>query len=157
MTNLPGVDTQKATLDELSSLCRGEISAVETYAQAMNSPSLTAFTPQLRRCQQSHQQRRHLLAWRIQALGGIAPESSGAWGIFARMVEGCATAIGEKAAIAALKEGEEHGLDNYRECFDKLDANSREFVHQRLFPAQQETHRVIGTLTFSLENTMPSA
>ena len=49
----------------------------------------------------------------IVACGGTPAEGSGAWGTFAKVVEGGAKVFGEKAAVAALEEGEDHGLADY--------------------------------------------
>src|SRR6478609_5883308 len=103
------VSNNEKALSNLAALCRGELAAVETYNTALSSASLGTFRPQLIQCQRSHQNRVHLLGWRIHLLGGTPPESSGAWGGFAKAVEGAATVIGEKAAICALEEGEDHG------------------------------------------------
>ena len=55
-------------------------------------------------------------------------------GAFARLFEGGAKAFGDRAAIAALEEGEDHGLKLYRESFKKLDADARQLVEQDLLP-----------------------
>ncbi|MEP7051350.1 MAG: DUF2383 domain-containing protein [Pseudomonadota bacterium] len=141
-------ETEKA-LSNLSALCRGELAAVETYNTALSSASLGHFRSQLIQCQRSHQNRVHLLGWRIHLLGGTPPESSGAWGVFAKAVEGAATVIGEKAAISALEEGEDHGLNEYRSRIAELDADTRDFIHARVLPAQTETHAIARALKLS--------
>src|SRR3978361_935419 len=94
--------TNEKSLGNLEALCRGELAAVETYNTALSSASLGHLRPQLIQCQRSHQNRVHLLGWRIHLLGGTPPESSGAWGVFDKAVEGAAAVIGEKAAISGL-------------------------------------------------------
>ena len=137
------------SLRNLEALCRGELAAVETYNAALASASLRRFHGQLVRCQRSHQNRVHLLGWRIHLLGGTPPESSGAWGIFARTIEGLASAIGEKTALAALEEGEDHGLNEYRSRLSELDADTQDFVAARVLPDQTETHTIVRTLKAS--------
>ena len=61
--------------------------------------------------------------WRSWA--GSPTDDSGPWGAFARLVEGGAKMFGEKAAISALEEGEDHGLKLYRDEIGKLDFASR--------------------------------
>ena len=138
------------SLGNLEALCRGELAAVETYNTALASASLGSFRSQLIQCQRSHQNRVHLLGWRIHLLGGTPPESSGAWGIFAKAVEGAATVIGEKAAISALEEGEDHGLNEYRTRLPDLDTDTQDFIRARLVPAQTETHGIARALKFNL-------
>ena len=137
------------SLSNLEALCRGELAAVETYNTALASASLGHFRPQLIQCQRSHQNRVHLLGWRIHLLGGTPPESSGAWGAFAKAVEGAATIIGEKAAIATLEEGEDHGLNEYRSRLADLDRDTQDFIQARVLPAQNETHGITRALKLS--------
>jgi len=86
----------------------------------------------------------------VASLGGEPAKDSGAWGGFARLVEGGAKAFGEKAAVAALEEGEDHGLKLYRGDLDKLDATARQFVESDLLPAQERTHQFMSTLKRTL-------
>ena len=39
-----------------------------------------------------------------------------------------------KAALAALEEGEDHGLRMYKDDLDKLDTSTRSFVEGELLP-----------------------
>jgi hypothetical protein len=52
-------------------------------------------------------------------------------------VEGTASIFGDKAALKALKEGEEHGLKDYNEACDDVDATSAALIESELIPAQQ--------------------
>ena len=61
---------------------------------------------------------------RIRNLGGEASDSSGAWGTWAQIVQGTMNLFGDKSALKALKEGEEHGLKDYEEGIDDVDASS---------------------------------
>jgi uncharacterized protein (TIGR02284 family) len=141
-------DSEK-TVDTLNGFLRGEISAVETYRQAVEKLGNSAARPQLEDCERSHQERVTKLRDQVARLGGKPAEGSGAWGAFTHAVEGGAKALGEKAAVAALEEGEDHGLKLYRDDLDKLDATARGFVESDLLPAQEQTHRSMSTLKHS--------
>lgn len=130
----------------LSSFLRGEISAVETYKQAIQKLENFAAIAQLRDCMSSHQKRAQLLSDQIRRLGGEPDTSSGTWGAFARLVEGGAKLFGEKAAIAALEQGEDHGRDDYKRDIDLLEPESRLFVEAQIFPEQLRTHDVLSRL-----------
>ena len=54
--------------------------------------------------------------------------------------------LGEKTAISALEEGEDHGLHDYQDDLDKLDADARQIVVTELLPEQQRTHQALSTL-----------
>src|SRR5262245_37851818 len=93
------------TIDCLNSLLRGELSAVETYRQALEKIKDMKVRPTLEENRRLHQLRCDLLRSRILRLAGTPAESSGAWGAFAKLIEASAKVFGVKAAIAALEEG----------------------------------------------------
>ena len=138
-----------SSVDQLNSFLRGELSAVETYRMAIDklavtSPARTELMANLN----SHQDRVEMLRDAIIQLGGAPADSSGAWGVFAKTVEGTARVFGDKATISALEEGEDHGLADYRRDIDDedLDFSSRSLVRDRLIPQQQLTHDRLSAL-----------
>ena len=144
-------EAREQSVEVLNSFLRGEISAVETYRQALEKVERPQVSTQLQDCMQSHKQRVTLLSEQIRALGGTPSTSSGVWGAFAKAVEASAKAFGEKAAVAALEEGEDHGRNDYRRDIDKLDATSRQVIENRVLPEQKRTHDAMSALkkTFS--------
>jgi demethoxyubiquinone hydroxylase (CLK1/Coq7/Cat5 family) len=141
---------QTNSVDTLNELLRGEISAVETYRQALEKLANSPSRAELEDCQRSHEMRVQKLREQVVQLGGRPDETSGAWGTFARLIAGGAKAFGEKAAIAALEEGEDHGLRLYKGDIDKLDPASRALVEQDVLPAQERTHRSLSTLKHAM-------
>jgi len=139
-------DADSTTIDALNSFLRGEMSAVETYEQAIEKIADPYVRQQLEECQRSHQMRVDILREEIEDLGGEPSESSGPWGTFATAVEGTATILGEDAAIAALERGEDHGLADYRRGLDKLDFDVRDLVEGDLLPEQERTHAILSSL-----------
>jgi len=138
-----GMETSVKTLN---SFLRGEISAVETYRQALDKIEDTPVRSTLQQCLESHQTRVNVLKSRISMLGGDPADSSGPWGAFAKLVEGGAKVFGDKAAVAALEEGEDHGRNDYKRDIDKLDAESRQIVELQVLPEQERTHQELSTL-----------
>ncbi|MET0413038.1 MAG: DUF2383 domain-containing protein [Polyangiaceae bacterium] len=134
------------TVDTLNSFLRGEISAVETYRQAIeklqDKPEVSILSEGLR----SHEQRVVLLTDEVQRRGGKPSQGSGPWGTFAKLLEGGAKVFGTKAAIAALEEGEDHGRDDYKRDAPKLEPDARAFVQQQLLPEQLRTHQALSSL-----------
>jgi hypothetical protein len=138
-------------LDQLNSFLRGEISAVETYRIALDRiDDKSPARPELERCMRSHQERVDILRSTIATAGGMPATGSGPWGVLVKAVEGGAAILGDKVAIAALEEGEDHGLDDYRDDMDGLDPKARELVASRILPLQEQTHRVMSKLKKSL-------
>jgi demethoxyubiquinone hydroxylase (CLK1/Coq7/Cat5 family) len=138
-------------VSQLNSFLRGELSAVETYMQAIakldDEPNLRA---KLEDCRMSHLRRVALLREEIARRGGEPAEGSGVWGALAQLVEGGAKVFGKKAAIAALEEGEDHGRDDYRAELANLDSDVRSFVEAHLLPEQLRTHDTLSALSHAL-------
>ncbi|HEY1325594.1 MAG TPA: DUF2382 domain-containing protein [Casimicrobiaceae bacterium] len=108
--------------DDLNGLLRGELSAIETYRQALDKNrdqyGQDARFGQLEQMMRDHEQAASQLRTLIRQAGGSETRDSGAWGTWANTVMGTARLFGDKAALKALKEGEESGIDDYRECID---------------------------------------
>jgi demethoxyubiquinone hydroxylase (CLK1/Coq7/Cat5 family) len=134
------------TVDTLNSFLRGEISAVETYRQAIDKLRDKPEASTLSECLRSHEQRVAWLSDEIESRGGKPAQGSGPWGAFAKLMEGGAKLFGEKAAIAALEEGEDHGRDDYKRDAPKLEPDARAFVQQQLIPEQLRTHQAMSSL-----------
>jgi hypothetical protein len=136
----------KSSIDKLNGFLRGEMSAVETYQMALDKlEGASTARDELLVNLKSHQDRVMALREAIVALGGTPAQSSGPWGTFAKIVEGTAKALGEKVAVAALEEGEDHGLKDYRSDVNELDPRSRQVVGQML-TMQQQTHDRLSAL-----------
>lgn len=145
-------DDNESTIHQLNSFLRGEISAVETYRQALEKVTEPRMRSDLQSAHRSHQQRVESLHQWITRLGGTAATGSGVWGTFAKLIEGGAKVFGDKAAISALEEGEDHGLKDYRTDLSKVSPEARRFVEHELLPAQTQTHRILSDLKHSLEH-----
>jgi uncharacterized protein (TIGR02284 family) len=127
------------SVDQLNSLLRGEISAAETYEQAIDKvdDEHASDATMLRAIAQEHGEHAQSLREEIRRLGGEANDSSGAWGAWAKTIEAAATIFGDASALKALKEGEEHGLKDYEEALDDVGDSARALIVTKLIPAQQ--------------------
>jgi hypothetical protein len=134
-------NTTTKSVDILNSFLRGEISAVETYGQVIEKLK-DAPIPKLAENQACHSKRVAALRSRVLALGGTPAESSGVWGSLAKLYEGGAKVFGRDAAVAAIEEGEDRGLADYRKSYPDLDAISQDMLRNDLLPAQLRTHAV---------------
>jgi len=134
----------------LNSFLRGEISAVESYRKALGVLTNSSHAAQLAECKKSHEERIAILTEQVRKLGGNPADSSGVWGTFAKLVESGATALGEKGAIAALQQGEEHGSKDYQADVLRLTGEARAVVETRVLPLQYRTHAVISALKKTL-------
>jgi uncharacterized protein (TIGR02284 family) len=101
------------TCETLNSLLRGELSATETYQQAMAKVGEEAGAAELRQIRDEHRAAANAIRQHIHELGGQPQQDSGMWGGWAKAVEGTAKLFGNTAALKALKQGEEHGINAY--------------------------------------------
>lgn len=139
---------QEATqndIDKLNAMLRGERSAVETYEQCIEKIEAAHLKQQLAMLKTSHVGRVSKLTGRVAELGGKAETTSGAWGTFAKLVEGGAAVFGDAAAISALEEGEDHGKKTYADL-DGLSPTTRQFVQTELVPEQRRTHDALSAI-----------
>ena len=152
-SNLPVPDTDEACR-QLNSFLRGEISAAETYRMAIDKAGQSADAngnmSLLREIQEEHGRAAQALRDRIRELGGEPSDSSGAWGAWAKFVQGTGNLLGDAASLKSLKEGEEHGLKDYEEGVDDIDATSAELVQNQLIPAQQRHISLLDQLIHSV-------
>ncbi len=137
-------------VETLNSFLRGEISAVETYRQALGKVSDDRVRDALEECRHDHEHRVEGLRERLRKLGGEPAESPGVWGTFAKVVQGGADLLGDKAAVQALEEGEDHGLNDYQRDVDQVHGEARRFVKTELLPAQKRTHERLSRLKRTL-------
>ena len=133
-------------LEKLDECLRGEISAVQTYDLALQSLEISEIGGALRQLRDSHDRRVTLIRDRIRSWGAVPSETSGTWGAFARLIQRGADLFGDRAAIAALEEGEDHGLKLYTEDLDDIDLDTREFIRHELLPDQRRTHSLCRSL-----------
>lgn len=142
--------TATNAIDVVNSLLRGELAATETYQQALDKVSAEPEAMRLREIHREHREAANELRICIRNHGAVPDHGSGAWGSFAKAVEGTAKVFGNAAALKALKEGEELGVNNYRQALDEqeLPADCRTLITSRLLP---QTQRHVATLDSLIE------
>jgi uncharacterized protein (TIGR02284 family) len=132
----------------LNSLLRGEISATETYNQALEKFAGKPAEAELRRLRDEHSEAANSLRQHIHLHGGDPSTGSGAWGTWAKLVEGTAKVFGDTAALKALKEGEEHGVNSYQSALrgNDLTADCKGLISAQLLPRTQAHIPVLDRL-----------
>lgn len=124
----------------LNSLLRGEMSAIETYRQALEKAETEPGSQELHRFQKDHRDASAQLWQHIEQHGGKPSEGSGAWGSWAKAVEGTAKLFGNAAALKVLKEGEEHGLKDYQSALENKDLSPECLTLIRSLIEKQRQH-----------------
>jgi len=120
----------------LNDLLQGELAATETYQQALAKVGDSPGSDQLRQIHAEHREAANTLRQHVHKLGGKPVQGSGAWGTFAKFVEGSAKIFGNTAALKALKEGEESGLKSYERILKEQDLPeaARTLIQTKLVP-----------------------
>lgn len=119
-----------------NSLLRGELSAGEAYGLAIERYSDHAVAGELRRIRTEHAQSAALLAENVREMGGEPEKDSGAWGIFAALIQGTADLFGPNSAIDSLRKGEEMGRDDYQDALldDEVMPECKNLIREELLP-----------------------
>jgi hypothetical protein len=111
--------------DEMNNLLKSELSAIETYQQALDKegadPEHVTAVNELSAILDDHQRAASRIEAAIRQQGGQPVHGSGAWGTWSKIILGTAQLFGDKAALKALKEGEESGLKEYEEVLGDTD------------------------------------
>jgi len=123
----------------LNRLLQGELSAVATYDLAIKHLKDESVS-ELGHNRECHSGRVQALTKRIRELGGVPEMNSGVWVEFTKLVERGASLISSDTVLAALEQGEDIGLKQYREDLEELDPTSRIMIDTDLRVAQDHTH-----------------
>ena len=138
---------KESPVDALNELLRGEMSAVESYDKALpamgGQPKMSA---DLRTCRASHEARAERIRAAILQIGGEPSKTAGAWGAFAKAATTGSRALGVKAVISTLEEGEDHGLKEYKDAIPHLEPGLQRLVSSELYPQQVHTHGLLSAL-----------
>lgn len=141
-------------VNDLNSCLRGELAAVETYKQGLDKirsefgqdPKFQQLAQMLRH----HQEAASSLQTLIQQNGGTPTTDSGAWGAWSNTVMGAARLFGDRAALKALKEGEESGVKQYQRVLD--DSSAPASVRTTVSGLMQRTQQHVSQLDQMMEN-----
>src|SRR5665647_2281867 len=114
-------------IETLNKLLKNELSAAETYQQAVDKLKEDVSLGESVHLQPIYEAHKHAVA-SLQALiyrlGGIPCEDSGAWGTWAKIVLEGANMLGKKVALKALQEGEKSGAEDYEKVLQSTELSS---------------------------------
>ena len=132
-------------MKNIEELIRGEISAVESFDTVLSKVKDQTEVGELSKIRQDHQKAVDVLKQFSEGELTGETDTSGPWGTFTTAFAGGASLFGDKAAINALKLGEQHGLNEYREALDKAEVNPelKQIIRTELIPGQERHLAVI--------------
>lgn len=126
--------------DSINEILRGEISAKEAYDQVIESLDEDTERHRLQEFRNEHSSA--IEFWKNQAnLEGALPQTdSGVWGKAVEAFVGSSKLLGNTTALRALKEGEEHGLNNYKKMLgeDELSSVQKDQIKRQFIPTQEK-------------------
>ncbi|MGZ8227612.1 MAG: DUF2383 domain-containing protein [Methylococcaceae bacterium] len=135
----------------LNKFLKDELSATETYQQVLAKLQEDASLGQsesLMPIYKDHQNAVSSLQALISRLGGTPCEDSGAWGTWAKIVQGGANLLGKETALKVLLEGEKSGVADYEEALEDTELSSDvcALIETKLLPAQEAHIRTLDRL-----------
>ncbi len=142
----PELVTRTASVEKLQECLRCELSAVETYELAIETPPLVCLHRTLQEILMSHARRLAQLRERLLRLGAAPIPSARPWSAFVGAVDIGADLPDGRAAIAALEDGESRGLDVYEDSVAACDLWTRTLIASDFLPEQQRTHDLCWSL-----------
>lgn len=127
---------QEHCINVCNGLLRGELSAVETYTQAIDKHGSNPAVGELRRIRTEHSRSAHRLSDHIRELGGQPDNGSGTWGTFASAVQAAANLFGPGSAVDSLRRGEEAGRGHYQDALldDDVMVECKTIIREYLLP-----------------------
>jgi hypothetical protein len=150
MNTLHEHDPAISDIDTLNSLLRCQLAAVETYDQAMHKFDDSHVLADLQTIRQEHIDAEILLREKVLQSGGEPVETSGPWGACAAAISGEANVIGPATALAALRQGEEHAINEFEDTLkhENVNLDCKNLIRTNLLPISRkhvaELNRLMG-------------
>ncbi len=140
-------------IDALNSLLRCQMAAVESYDLAINKYEDPHILTDLQSIREEHLQAEILLREKVLQMGGEPVETSEPWGTCSAAVIGTDKATGPATALAALKQGEEHSINEFEDSLnsERVSADCKQLVRANLLPISRkhvaELNRLMGGMS----------
>lgn len=130
----------ESAISMVNELLNGELSAAETYQDALQKLASTPEGPTLRSFLSEHESAVGKLKSRVEGLGGEPSRSSGPWGVWSKAVERSSQFFGREVALRALKNGEEIGAADYEQALSNrnLSEDVKAMIESDLLPRQRQ-------------------
>jgi rubrerythrin len=129
------------TNTHLDSLIRGELAAIKSYDSVLERIKDQSEKQTLSEFRQDHVRAVDTLKRYAGSDINQSTTDAGAWGAFTSSFAGAASLFGDKAALSALKQGEEYGIKDYKKVLNEENLNPelKSVIQSELLP-QQERH-----------------
>jgi hypothetical protein len=146
-------EQQSTDIEMFNSLLRCELTAAETYDQAINRFEDERILADLQTIQEEHLQAEILLREKVLALGGEPVEVSQPWSTCAAAMSSATNSTGPATTLAALRQGEEHSINAFEDLLKQEHVNleCQNLIRATLLPAGRkhvaELNRLMGGMS----------
>lgn len=143
--NLVKTESNEARPTQLDDLIRGEMAAVRSYNTVLEKVKDPQEKERLTSMKKDHE--KAVAELKKHANKDVKEDTTeaGVWGSFASAYAGGAKLFGNKTAMRALKQGEEHGVREYEEALEdgSINADLKNKIRAEFLPKQKEHIKTI--------------
>jgi uncharacterized protein (TIGR02284 family) len=136
---------------QLDDLVRGELAALKAYDQVLKETKDEQVKSRLQTIRNDHEKAVSHLSKYVAGKKELLEdtESAGPWGSFAKTWTKGASLFGNDAALAALRQGEEHGIREYKEALedDSISHELKQAIKTEMLPKQEKHIETLKTFT----------
>jgi demethoxyubiquinone hydroxylase (CLK1/Coq7/Cat5 family) len=140
-------DDQATQLDDLM---RGEMAAMKAYDQALVDIKEEKQRGKLQAIREDHEKAVSVMSKYVAGKPSLLEDTqkSGPWGTFAKTWTKGRGLTGNKGALKALRQGEEHGINEYEEALEdkSIDPELKNQIRTELLPNQKKHIETLKTL-----------
>jgi len=136
--------------ESLNCLLRCQLAGVETYDRAMEKLEDQHILADLHRIREEHARAAALLVEKVLQFGGTPIEWAEPWSAFTAAASNGGTAIGPATVLSALRQGEEHIINEDEDSLKHEDVNAecKNLIRTELLPNGRnhvaELNRLMG-------------
>jgi len=118
--------------DALNALLGYQLSAVDTYDRAMTKFADPHALSELQHIREDHARSVVMLRAKVTQFGALQAESPGPWSTFTEAITGESNLLG----LAALKQGEQHAINEYEEALrnEAVNPECKDLIRAELLP-----------------------
>ena len=139
INNTENIPKNETELEHINEILKGEFAAIEAYRKVEEKIKTNPEAYRLNQFKRDHENA--TVYWQMQAKNiGIKPErNSLSWGTFVSVIIQATKVFGDKTALWSLKQGEVHGLNQYKKMLlsKELQDKQKEMIRKIFIPRQK--------------------
>lgn len=135
---------------QLDDLIRGELAALKAYDQALKDVKEPKQREKLQAIRDDHEKAVSRLSKYVAAKPELLEDTkeAGPWGKFAKVWTKTRSFTGNEGALKALKDGEEHGIEEYQEALedDSIPKELKQAIKNDMLPQQKQHMKTLNKM-----------